>query len=79
MCFIQKPVKTVRLIADFLDKPLTTSQIFDIIQSTTFEQMKKNPLSNYSWWNDLGLRDKNESDFLRKGSALLSVLWKGRG
>lgn len=29
--------------------------------------MAQNPSVNYSHWDDLGLRDKNESHFMRKG------------
>ena len=33
--------------------------------------MQTNPAANYSWWDSLGLRDKNETKFLRKGTVRL--------
>ncbi len=29
--------------------------------------MQTNPAANYEWWDALGLRDKSETKFLRKG------------
>ncbi len=31
--------------------------------------MKSNPSTNYSWWDELGLRDKKETQFFRKGGS----------
>ena len=40
-----------------------------IAEHCAFNAMQSNPAANYSWWDSLGLRDKNETTFLRKGSA----------
>ena len=42
-------------------------QVRRIAVHTSFEQMAQNPSVNYSHWDDLGLRDKNEAHFMRQG------------
>jgi estrone sulfotransferase len=57
----------VRKVAGFLGQSLTDQQVFDIVRMTRFEEMRHNPLANYSWWDELGFRQKGEAQFLRKG------------
>lgn len=38
-----------------------------IAAHTRFEKMAQNPSVNYSHWDDLGLRNKNEAHFMRQG------------
>ena len=82
------PVGSIKVIAKFLDCPLTDDQVkyepyhfsckiisnnlnqiqADLIaEHTHFDRMAKNPSVNYSHWDDLGLRNKNESHFMRQG------------
>lgn len=60
--------KQVDTICDFLEKPrLTSSQMASLKKHCSFDEMKNNPFVNYSNWDDLGLRNKSESQFFRKG------------
>ncbi|ESO02472.1 hypothetical protein HELRODRAFT_65652 [Helobdella robusta] len=59
--------KVIKRIADFLGTVLTDQQINEIAKETKFEKMKDNPSVNYSWWDDLGIRNKKEANFMRKG------------
>jgi len=63
------PVSSIKLIAKFLDCPLTDDQVDLIVEHTHFDRMAKNPSVNYSHWDDLGLRNKNESPFMRQGQV----------
>lgn len=38
-----------------------------IAAHTRFDSMARNPSVNYSHWDDLGLRNKNEAHFMRNG------------
>jgi hypothetical protein len=61
------PEKVIRQVAEFLGRTLTDQQVADIVSQSSFKSMKDNPTVNYSWWDSLGLRRKEESEFLRKG------------
>ena len=37
--------------------------------------MARNPSVNYSHWDDLGLRNKDESHFMRQGIQIVSALF----
>jgi len=54
---------TVRAIAKFLEKPLSESQLRQLEQHCSFDNMRNNDSVNYSWnrgiWSD--------GEFLRKG------------
>ena len=63
----QNPVETVRKVCQFIGKSLSDDQILKIVQATGFDVMSNDPLFNYSWWDELGLRKKDEAKFLRKG------------
>jgi hypothetical protein len=62
-------------IAKFLGKKLTREQASAIAQYCSFANMKKNPATNYSWWDEYGLRNKGATQFMRKGflSAFINV------
>ena len=64
---LQNPHEIIRKIAIFLGKPLRKEDIAKIAELCRFEHMKENPSVNYSWWDDLGLRNKREAHFMRKG------------
>lgn len=56
-------------IAKFLGKSLTNNEIENIAEHCSFHSMSKNPTVNYQHWDDLGIRNKNESKFMRKGQV----------
>jgi len=49
---------------------LSTKQVARIAKYCSFDEMKKNPASNYSWWDKLGIRLPEEAEFLRSGEVL---------
>jgi len=59
--------RCVRRIANFLDIKVSDDSIEQVCRKSEFSQMKKNPQTNYSWWDQIGLRKSGESQFLRKG------------
>ncbi|XP_032786849.2 sulfotransferase 1E1 [Daphnia magna] len=61
------PEGSIRRVAHFLDRALTDDQVQLIAAHTRFESMAGNPSVNYSHWDDLGLRNKNEAPFMRSG------------
>jgi len=65
---LRKDLKSeIKRIAAFLDKGLTDDQVDSLAHHVSFTQMASNPSVNYSHWDDLGLRHKDESTFFRKG------------
>ncbi|KAK2174926.1 hypothetical protein NP493_767g01071 [Ridgeia piscesae] len=66
---LQDPSKTIQSIASFLGKDLSTKQVARIAKYCSFDEMKKNPASNYSWWDKLGIRLPEEAEFLRSGKV----------
>jgi len=63
----ENPAREVAKVMKFLEINLTDEDVDDIVKQTSFESMKSNPTTNYSQWDSLGIRDKNESNFMRKG------------
>ncbi|GAB1611067.1 sulfotransferase 4A1-like [Argonauta hians] len=59
----------VRRIADFLGRELTESQVECVTHRSQFGSMSNNPSVNYSWWDNLGIRDQTQTKFLRKGKV----------
>lgn len=57
----------IRKIAEFLEKELTNEEIDAIADHCSFKNMANNPCVNYQHWDDLGIRNKNEAKFMRKG------------
>ena len=64
-----EPKKVIEDIASFLDIQVTPEQVEAIAEATSFEAMKANPSTNYSHWDQYGLRVKNECEFMRKGQV----------
>jgi len=58
---------TVDKIAKFLGKKITTEQKQQIVEHCSFQRMKSNPKTNYSWLEELGITSPKEGDVLRKG------------
>ena len=63
----KEPREVVTAIAMFMGYDLQPEVIGSIVKQTTFESMKKNDLSNYSWFVDQ--RDPSEAPFMRKGEV----------
>lgn len=62
--------REVDKVCDFLKKPRLGKEDMNNLKShCSFEAMKNNKMVNYKHWDDLGLREKNESDFLRNGKV----------
>ncbi len=64
----ENPVREVERIAQFLNLSLQPDELEEIAQLTSFQSMKSNPATNYEHWDSLGLRDKSETTFMRKGN-----------
>ncbi|XP_055889878.1 sulfotransferase 1C1-like isoform X2 [Biomphalaria glabrata] len=60
--------RVVRDIANFLNKPLTETQVEAIARHCSFDTMKNNKAANYDWLKDVGMA-KQEESFLRKGQV----------
>jgi len=65
---LQQPEQMVRKIAEFLGHSVTSEQVSEVVRRTRFNVMKRDSSVNYSWWDELGLRLKSESQFMRKGT-----------
>jgi hypothetical protein len=68
----RNPTVMVQKVADFFNKQLTSDQVDEIVSRTNFESMKSNRLTNYSWWDELGItskHDKGRAEFMRKGQV----------
>jgi len=63
----QFPEKCVTQIASFLELNVNKESIERVCFLSKFHNMQRNPNVNYSWWDELGIRKKSESKFLRKG------------
>ena len=48
---------------------LDDEEIEAITKLTSFETMKNDPRTNYEHWDTFGLRNKNETKFMRKGEV----------
>ncbi|CAG2109237.1 unnamed protein product [Medioppia subpectinata] len=61
-------VTQVNRICDFMGKPEPSVEDMKALQiHCSFDQMKDNPSVNYKHWDDFGFRDRNESQFMRRG------------
>ena len=64
----QDAVAVVKQIATFLGKEIANNQLEKIVAHCSFNNIRINPTTNYSWWDVTGLAKKNrKTDFLRKG------------
>jgi hypothetical protein len=58
----------VNRICEFLGKQKLNEEDMKLLKThCSFKEMKVNPSVNYKYWDDLGFRDKNESEFMRRG------------
>ena len=58
----------VQNIATFLEKNLDQAQLQKIVDHCSFNAMRMNPSTNWSWLDDNGIALKNhETEFFRKG------------
>ena len=48
---------------------MTKAEISSIAAYCDFNQMKKNDMVNMGWWKEIGIADKSEADFIRKGNS----------
>ncbi|KAG1652909.1 Sulfotransferase family cytosolic 1B member 1 [Nymphon striatum] len=62
-------MKTAKQVASFLGVTLTDEQFSKIKDHCSFKQMKTSPTTNYQYWDDLGFRKKEGTQFMRKGIA----------
>ena len=56
----------VRTIAEFMCHGLNQETLEEIVKQSTFESMKANPATNFSWKKDYR---PNETQFMRKGEV----------
>jgi len=63
------PQKVISQIAKFLQVDVSSEKLTKITHETSFGAMKANPNTNYKHWDDFGLRNPNESEFMRKGQV----------
>ena len=59
--------KCVSEIASFIGADISEEMVAQIASQTTFESMKKNPLANNAWRNEVVSRGKSKTEFMRKG------------
>ena len=61
-------VNQINKICEFIEKPKLSDEDINALKfHSSFDQMKNNPSVNYKHWDDLGFRDKNEAEFMRRG------------
>lgn len=65
--YLQDIRGNIRKICTFLEKDLSDEEVDDIAEHCSFRNMSSNPSVNYQHWDDLGIRNKNEARFFRKG------------
>lgn len=81
LVFHQDAASVIRRIAEFLGlASITDVQLNAVIDATSFKSMRDNPITNYSWWADLGLVNKQadnteHAQFMRKGWKLLLLVY----
>lgn len=60
--------RVIGTLCSFLGRDsLSEKEMKRLKEHCSFENMKMNPSVNYEHWNDLGVRKKGESEFMRKG------------
>ena len=70
----KNPEKVIEEIATFLKAPnFTNEQKLSVASQTTFDAMKANSSTNYKHWDNYGLRNPGECEFMRKGMLLVQI------
>ncbi|CAM1318467.1 SULT1B1 (predicted) [Pycnogonum litorale] len=62
-------MENAKAIAKFLKVNLSDEDFLKIKDHCSFKKMKVNPATNYDYWNEIGLKKKGTTDFMRKGVA----------
>jgi hypothetical protein len=65
----RNPAEVIRKIGTFLEKPLSDAEVELLVLHTSFKRMAENPSVNYSHWDEFGIRNKGEAQFMRKGKV----------
>lgn len=80
MCLLlQNPKRELQKILEFLGRSLPEETMDLIIQHTSFEEMEKNPMANYTTIPP-DVMDHTVSPFMRRGGCLARVgVWAGAG
>ena len=65
----KNPKTAIKEIAEFLDIKTSEELLTKIEKETSFDKMKSNPVTNYQHWDEWGLRNPEESEFMRKGQV----------
>uniref|UniRef100_A0A8C9QQ06 Sulfotransferase n=1 Tax=Spermophilus dauricus TaxID=99837 RepID=A0A8C9QQ06_SPEDA len=63
---LQNRKREIRKILEFLGRSLSEEMVDHIVQHTSFKEMKKNPMANYTTI-PIEIMDQNISPFMRKG------------
>ena len=69
----QNTKECVCQIARFLGYDFDDAALDNVCRQCHISEMQKNPRTNYSWWDGLGLRKKNSTRFLRKGGFTIQI------
>lgn len=59
----------IKKIANFLEKQLTEEQVQQIAAHCSFNKMSENPATNYSHWDEMGMKTDSEKKYMRKGEV----------
>ena len=65
--FSKDSPRVIKEIASFLGKDITDEEAGRLATESSFETMKKNPQTNYEWFDKEGLMDTKISKYMRKG------------
>lgn len=65
---LQNPKREIRKILEFVGRPLSEETLDHIVRHTSFKEMQKNPMANYSTI-PVELMDHSISAFMRKGEC----------
>ncbi|KAK3876750.1 hypothetical protein Pcinc_018486 [Petrolisthes cinctipes] len=61
--------QTINKVASFLGKSVSEEQMVKLQEHLHIDSMKKNPATNAEYLGDLGVLDKREGGFIRKGGS----------
>lgn len=72
VCAKQDLLASVRRISSFLGKTLTDAQLADVVEHSTFKNMRVIPQANYEMVSD-DLLNHHNGTFMRKGKGLSAM------